>query len=272
MTVYSKSICTLLTIFFLNNATAQEIDTLVDVGNYKLHFNISKGKGVPILFESGAGNDGSIWDSIVKPLHDSLGTILIRYDRAGFGKSEIDTSNLNVISEIMGLEIALGKLGFRNKLFVVAHSLGGNYAMVLNQRNNDKIIGGVLIDNPTPCFMTNKKAQEVKKLYWDDIEEIKRQSLGFYYILKNYEFTSKVMRDASHSMTMPLTIICSDSTPFEGKERDVWKECMRNFAKEVKNRKFIMAEKCSHHVFLDNPSLVIDAIIRQYRNSTRKFF
>ncbi len=265
-----KFIFTVITILFLNKVIAQEIDTLVNVGNYKLHFNITKGKGVPIFFESGAGNDGSIWDSIVKPLHDSLGTTLIRYDREGFGKSGIDTTNLNIIDEIKGLEASLSKMGFAKKLFFVAHSLGGNYAMVFNQRNKGKVIGGVLIDNPSPCFMTDKKAKEVKALFWDSIEVIKRESLGFYYIVKNYEFTSKVMRDASKFMTMPLTIICSDSTPFESKERIIWKECLKNFANEAKNRKFIMADKCGHYVFFDNPTLVIDAIIRQYRSVTPK--
>jgi len=260
----------LITILFLDKVIAQEIDTLVDVGNYKLHFNITKGKGVPIFFESGAGNDGSIWDSIIKPLYDSLGTTLIRYDRQGFGKSGIDTNNLTIIDEIKGFEVSLSKMGFGKKLFFVAHSLGGNYVMVFNKRNKGKVIGGVLIDNPSPCFMTDKKAKEVKALYWDSIEEIKRESLGFYYILKNYEVTSKVMRDASYFMTMPLTIICSDSTPFENKERIIWKDCLKNFANEAKNRRFIMADNCGHYVFFDNPALVIGAIIRQYRSLIKK--
>jgi hypothetical protein len=38
---------------------SQTIDTLIDVGGYRLHFNIITGKGVPILFESGGGDDGS---------------------------------------------------------------------------------------------------------------------------------------------------------------------------------------------------------------------
>ena len=34
---------------------SQVLDTLIDVGGHRLHFNIIKGKGVPILFESGGG-------------------------------------------------------------------------------------------------------------------------------------------------------------------------------------------------------------------------
>ena len=42
----------------------QRIDTLVDVGGYKLHFSIIKGNGTPILFEAGSGAWGSDWDTI----------------------------------------------------------------------------------------------------------------------------------------------------------------------------------------------------------------
>lgn len=120
---------TRLVVIFLFTAVfikgqSQIIDTLISVGKYKLHFNIVKGKGVPILFESGAGNDASIWDNLLKPLHDSLGATLITYDREGFGKSELDTTDLNIITEIKGLEIALKKMGFVNKYFLVAHSFG----------------------------------------------------------------------------------------------------------------------------------------------------
>jgi len=47
----------------------QSQDTLVDIGGYKMHFNIMKGEGTPILFEAGAGNDGAIWNNILDKIH-----------------------------------------------------------------------------------------------------------------------------------------------------------------------------------------------------------
>ena len=244
---------------------SQTIDTLITVGKYKLHFNIVKGKGVPILFESGAGNDGTIWNNLLMPLHDSLGATLITYDREGFGKSEIDTTDLNIITEVKGLEIALKKMGFINKVFYVAHSLGGNYAMTFTYRNNKKVIGGVFIDIVSPCFMTQDKAREVKKIFHDSLEVIKKESLGFYYIVQNYEYTSKVMREAAQSLKIPLTIICSDTPPFQGNDSITWKICMKTFAEGYTNRKYLLAKNCGHFIFIDNPSLVINEIIKRYR-------
>ena len=250
---------------FFNEGQSQTIDTLINVGKYKLHFNIVNGKGIPIIFESGAGNDGSIWHTLLNPLHDSLGATLITYDREGFGKSEIDTTDLNIITEIEGLEIALNKMGFVNKYFLVAHSLGGNYAMAFTQRNSNKVVGAVFIDIVSPCFMTEVKAKQIKNIFHDSLEVIKKESLGFYYIVQNYEHTSMVMREASQSLKIPMTVICADTPPFQGIDSITWKKCMEKFASGFINRKYLLAKNCGHYVFIDNPTLVIDEIVRRYR-------
>lgn len=87
----------LVTVTFLSLMTSsgscQTIDTLLDVGGYRLNFHIIKGNGIPILFEGGAGADVTVWDIILKPVAEITHATLITYDRAGFGKSELDTSN-----------------------------------------------------------------------------------------------------------------------------------------------------------------------------------
>ena len=62
------------------SAQCQPIDTLIDVGGYRLHFHIIKGNGMPILFEGGAGADVSTWDIILKPLAD-INTINKRWGK-----------------------------------------------------------------------------------------------------------------------------------------------------------------------------------------------
>ncbi len=61
---------------------SQTLDTMIDIGSYKLHFYIVKGKGAPILFESGNGADATTWKSILNNIHDATGATLITYDRA----------------------------------------------------------------------------------------------------------------------------------------------------------------------------------------------
>lgn len=99
-----------LLIGFSLKGFSQTVDTLIDVGTHKLHFNIIKGEGIPIVFESGAGNDGTVWNDLLNPLSQQIGAPLITYDRAGFGQSGIDTANISIASEVENLELALSKL------------------------------------------------------------------------------------------------------------------------------------------------------------------
>lgn len=89
----------LICIVIFNLAEAQTIDTLIDVGGHKLHFNIIKGKGTPILFESGNGDDGSVWQPILDNIYKATNATLITYDRAGLGKSEIDTNKISFLNK-----------------------------------------------------------------------------------------------------------------------------------------------------------------------------
>src|SRR5690349_10167378 len=126
----SRSMLLFFILFILpaTKGVAQEIDTLVDVGGSNMHFHVIKGKGIPILFEAGAGNDGTVWKKLLKPLSDITRTTLITYDRMGLGKSDPDTSKFGITKGIEALETGLKKLGYNKALILVAHSMGGFYA------------------------------------------------------------------------------------------------------------------------------------------------
>jgi len=106
----------LFVIFNCFSVQAQTIDTLIDVGGYKLHFDIIKGKGIPILFEAGGGEDATTWKKIIHPIAERTATTLITYDRAGFGKSTFDTARHGILNGMTGLETALKKLGYDHLL------------------------------------------------------------------------------------------------------------------------------------------------------------
>ena len=85
---------------------------------------------MPILFEGGSGADASDWDIILKPIADITGATRIAYDRAGFGKSELDSSNDDInkhgiLQTIEGLEKGLKKLVYDGNTMLIASSYGG---------------------------------------------------------------------------------------------------------------------------------------------------
>jgi pimeloyl-ACP methyl ester carboxylesterase len=75
--------------------------TKFDVGGYRLAAEIS-GEGSPrVVFISGSGDAGDLWDAAISALRSS--TTLLTYARAGVGDSE--TPNLSRLNGASGADI-----------------------------------------------------------------------------------------------------------------------------------------------------------------------
>jgi pimeloyl-ACP methyl ester carboxylesterase len=119
--------------------------------------------------------------------------------------------------------------------------------------------------------MTKQKAKEIKAAYAGEMENLRNQRVGIYYLLNNYEGTNNTLRGTKYPRNIPTTVISSDFPPYKGVDSISWKQCQVSFG-TIKNHRYIIANNCGHYVFKDNPSLVINEIIRMYiRNRKTKF-
>ena len=262
-------------IFGWNLAQSQTIDTLVSVGTHRLHFKIIKGKSTPILFESGNGNDGSVWESLLQGIHEGTGATLITYDRAGLGKSEIDTTAISFKQEIKDLNHALNKLGFKKDYFLVAHSFGGMYASEFAQTNRGKVRGAVFIDVSTPCNLSNEYTTRVKNSISEEIwKMLKQHKTGLYYTLNKFPETAEYMSQRYISNSIPLTVIVADhykpTQQIGETEQDMlnWKECLKDLG-NLPNHKYVATEDTDHKVWEKAPDTVIKEVSELY-NQTQK--
>lgn len=258
----------ILTAFNSQKTQSQTIDTLVDVGNHKLHFNIIKGQGIPILFEAGGGSDGTVWNSILRPIADITGATIITYDREGFGKSTINTletevSKHGMLNRILDLETALKKLGYNKQIMLVSHSYGGYFTTLYSVRNPNLVKSIVLIDvnhNFMDKFVeSDLKEQELL------IPEWKKNNLGIYYMATNIRETVKMMNEISIPKNIPVVDLVSGIQSFKETEKiEYWKECHKKFVESHPKSIGITAFECGHGIWFDNPSLVITTIAKSY--------
>jgi len=265
----------IFTLFFCSGiflfGHSQTLDTMIDIGSYKLHFYIVKGMGAPILFESGNGADATTWKSILNNIHDATGATLITYDRAGLGSSGIDTNHINLPTEVKTLELALKKLGYTKQLFLVNHSFGSFYSILFAIRNRRKIKGAVFIDSALPCNYTKKRNKEgnemVSTALWD---RIKKEAAGLYYVLINYEKIYDLMEKKKFPPKIPATIIVAENQTFLKTEdyKTEWHQCVKSFG-EQPNHTFVFAQNCGHTVWQDNPQLVINEIVTLYKQTNK---
>jgi tetratricopeptide (TPR) repeat protein len=245
---------TLLVLGIYNSTVnAQTIDTLVDVGKGKqLHFNIIKGKSTPILFEAGFGNGADVWKNITKQIAKVTDATIITYDRISYG-DDPKNYQLSLDEEIQALETGLQKLGYGNKnIMLVSHSLGGMYNSYYASRHANEVKAAVLIDITTVCSSTSYF--QLSKVDMNDPIEIYFANL------------LKTVREHPMPTTIPIIdIVAANKTDEAGNTDSIWINCHKEFVAQSPNRKPILAYT-SHYVFVDNPALVIDAIISQYAN------
>ncbi len=230
----------ILLFFYLKGVHAQNrMDTILHIGGYGVHFNIIKGKGIPIVFENGANGDLTIWDSIVKPVSLITGTTLIFYDQPGLGKSSPGSPQLSVPQGITILENALQRLDYNGPLMFVGASWGAMYTTLYAVRHPEKVKMAVNCDGVTVCACrTNLRPVD-----------------GQDTILKTLSFPSSV----------PVVDIVSDYTPFQTQsEKDAWKSCHREFVAEAPNRTAILAAECEHDIVNANPALFINVVALAY--------
>jgi len=262
------NIILLFSLFHYHNSQSQTLDTLVDVGNHKLHFNIIKGKGIPILFEAGGGSDATVWNSILKPISEITGATLITYDREGFGKSTINTletefSKHGILNGTLDLETGLKKLGYNKQIMLVSHSYGGYFSTLYSVRNPNLVKSLVLID-VNHNFMEKFVESDLKKQE-KLIPEWKKTNLGLYYMASNIRETAKMMSELSIPQNIPVVDLVNGLSPFKETEKvEYWKECHRKFVETHPKSIGITAFECGHGIWFDNPNLVITRISKSY--------
>jgi len=247
----------------------QNIDTLIDVGGYRLYFHIIKGQGMPILFEPGSGADVSVWDIILKPIADVTHATLITYDRPGFGKSELDTTNDDInkhgiLQGIEGLETGLQKLGYNGNIMLIAHSFGGFCATLYAARHPDKVKAAVLIDCNLVSWFTDSWVGNEMTERKRDAANIKKQSLPYYYQALNLQNTVNLMKKMPFPATTPVIDLVSETNFPDSALHARWNACHEAFSKAQPNRQGITAYGCGHFIFRDNQPLAISAIAKAY--------
>ena len=260
---------TFLLLFFLSlTAHSQTLDTLVDVGGYKMHFKIIKGEGTPILFEAGGGDDHSVWDNIIENIHNVTGTTIITYDRSGFGQSELNPKLKNdvdfgILNGIEELESGLSKLGFDNEIILVSHSYGGLYNLLYARKHPKKVKSVILID-ATPSDFWNEELLSMRDNNVD-ISAFEKPS-GDYYMNVNFNETMRYVRGMQFPEDIPImNIFPENSFPgFPEILSERWLTLHQELGDNRDNVTNTIAKGSGHAVFQDNPALIINSIIKAY--------
>jgi pimeloyl-ACP methyl ester carboxylesterase len=122
---------------------------LVDIGNRRIQLDC-RGAGSPtVVFESGLDHFGSLaWSAV----HDDVAhtTRACAYSRAGILWSDPAPGGQDGKTVVADLHAALERAGERPPFVLVAHSLGGPYALIYARDYSTEVAGLVFVDASHP--------------------------------------------------------------------------------------------------------------------------
>lgn len=255
---------------------------LVSVGTHKLYFE-ARGSGSPaVVIDVGVGESFSRW----KPIIDSVSktTRVFAYDRAGYGLSEPGPEPRDARTEMTELHTLLKKAGIKPPYLLAGHSLGAINLQVFADMYPDVVAGLVLLDPSPKGWLNGNGFPDLLEMFGRVTGEFKAMSIqaqqrggeeglrqaAFFRTLSAEQgslltITAKQVNSITSFGNIPLTVIGAGvPNPQFGESAEAfqkeWISESRKLAGLSSRGKFILADKSTHMIQVDEPGLVISAI------------
>lgn len=295
MKILSASIVMLLLVGFVYQSYSSYVDSvsfekpgeMIDVGGYSLYVEDTGVGKVTVIFDSGMGDDLSVWNKVAEEV--SQFSRVITYDRAGLGWSEQSPRERDSKVIVAELHSVLKEKDLTGPIILVGHSFGGinmqRYALTYPKH----IAALVLVDSAHEDQI-NKMPQAnflqkylfkfgmwaapfgIPRLYLSNTnpeEKAKKSTTQHQYTsLDEAKYFPKSLSELSelapHFGDMPLVVIARNKASSEinnTKNKDlIWANLQENIAARSTNSTIIFSRERHHSIHKMQPEVVIEAI------------
>jgi pimeloyl-ACP methyl ester carboxylesterase len=237
----------------------------LDVDGNKIWMN-QEGKGsISVVFEAGFGNDSTAWSQIA-PRVQAAGVRTFVYDRAGMGKSAINTAApYSLENDVHILRKALAYCGLKAPIVMVGHSYGGAIALLAASEDPD-IVGLVLIDAVVPNVWTPAEVENNLKMMRPQYDEIRQKAPDLAKVAipwaEAMPATANKVNSLRVSETLPIIDIKAEKGQNTPDSAKIWLDAHKQFTSGNPHRELVMAMGSSHKVMADQPDLVVNSILK----------
>jgi uncharacterized protein (DUF2141 family)/pimeloyl-ACP methyl ester carboxylesterase len=253
----------------------------IDIGGYKLNI-CCFGKGKPaVIVEAGAGEpavESGSWKAVISAIAPTTQVCL--YDRAGLGLSDRapdqDRSNRTSRDMVKDLHTLLEKAGIPAPYILVGHSIGGyNVRLYASQYPKD-VAGMVLVDSSHPD-QWSKFSAALPPARPDESGSLRTARSSIEPLDPNDPEKMDVATSGAQVRAtgllgdLPLVVITSAPgtifvpnlpTDLSDKLSRVWQDMQIDLEGLSSNSTHIIASHAGHYIQVDEPQLVIDAILK----------
>jgi pimeloyl-ACP methyl ester carboxylesterase len=265
-----------------NGYSTGPLDLKLDVGAHSLHL-VCVGQGSPtVVLDTGSGETYESWQSIIDRIAKE--TRVCTYDRAGYGRSEPGPLPRDSGREAEELRTLLDNAGIKAPYLLLGHSLGGLNMQVFAGKYPEKVAGMLLLDPPPLDWLTGDSFPELREMYRQQTGALQAQAEAArssmdpqaktqadFLAMLSSEMTEMFASSAHQAAEIksfndiPLTVIAStQANPNFGASakayQQYWIAQSKALSEKSTRGEFLLAEGSSHHIHLDAPNLVLDAL------------
>lgn len=237
------------------------IETKIDLSTHKINaYSIINNTKYLVVFESGLGNDHSVWNKKKVAEQTAKFTDVLLYDRAGYGKSE-PNSEPRTISKLRGeLEKVITAFSNGRKVILVGHSWGGMIIRDYAIKNPEKTAGLVFVDSSHELY--NNPTQSEEDLMYNTLKSTYGINFGGTGEVREFIKSLQYMSGLPNLPNIPVIAITSVKINSSHDAADVKLKYNSNEAlkKGVTDFTHITTTKSGHFIMVDEPNLIIDNI------------
>ncbi len=260
---------------------------LYSLGRHRLHSLCMGESDVTVLFEPGLGGSALEWLPIAESISSNVRACI--YDRAGYAWSDPGSNPRHVVLLAREAKQLLIAMKTNSNLILVGHSFGGLIMRQLASIMPGSVIGLILVDashedqftrlagesNVAMLPTSNNfvvSAPELPSGLRDDIKRkiralsrMRKTYTALHAEIESFRDSCDYIKANRKSFHFPVKIISRGSDPYAGdnaagNKDKIWHELQTEFLSLSETATQIIADDSGHHVHVDRPELIEDAI------------
>jgi pimeloyl-ACP methyl ester carboxylesterase len=238
----------------------------VDVGGYRIWIQAAGAGSPTVVFESGGGDDSSVWSSVAAEVRGRRVVATVLYDRAGLGKSEPSPGPYRIDDESAALRSALEAVDVHGPFVLVAHSYGG-FVSLLTAATDPRVAGLVLVDANMPRFFDDAEIARLLERFAPVIPRMESEAPQVAHVMvplmRALPDTARRLRSLSLRPSLPVIDIVAERTWVSAPEEvEALRRAHAEFVAESPSREAVFARGCGHYVMHDRPEIVFEAVVK----------
>jgi pimeloyl-ACP methyl ester carboxylesterase len=237
-------------------------DSFCRINKSKIFYKIG-GKGTPVVFIAGVGEDHSTWDMVTSQLKGH--SLTLSYDRCGLGKSGYHGEAKDLLAMAMELESLVKKIHFPDKFIIAGHSLGCQIAKKYVSLYPGKIIGIIFID---PGYDEDNLKKIVPDLLWEKRQATLKKYLPPFTLaqtqeLKNLNEDCRLADSIKRIPRVPVILFTGTLVtdfPASSEEIKVKMQTHNQWLKTMPWASHVIVPESRHYIQNDKPELIVNEI------------